>query len=115
MMKTVCAPLALAALAAPGLAFQDGGDGEQEPVVGPPIWMEPEDEHDHSGDIVQLFHDVETTLREIDLLLMDAGAGEVPLELPEESGLGDLLQHTRKRSDAVIEGIDKILELAGGS
>ena len=48
-------------------------------------------------------------------MLSDAGAGDVPLEVPEESGIGELLRRSQRNSKEVIEGIDKILEMAGGT
>ena len=63
-------------------------------------------------ELLDLFREVDRKLEEIDTMLFDIGAGERPLEAPEDSGLGELLGLTRESGDEVIAGIDRILELA---
>lgn len=60
-----------------------------------------------------LFRKVETRLREIDRLLSDASAGDrEALKKNADSGMGELLEQTRARGQEVLEGIDRILEIA---
>lgn len=63
-------------------------------------------------EIVQLFKDVKAKLDAIDAMLFDIGAGERPVELPKDSGLGKLLDFTRQASVDVVNDIDRILEIA---
>lgn len=60
----------------------------------------------------RVFAEVESALREIDLLLSDAAAGDTSLSEVPDSGLDKLLEISQSRSKSVIQGIDKILELA---
>jgi len=118
MMKTLHsqAPLlgviALGALALPTLA-QEQDEEWFPPEFGPPPGAE--EEHDHTEDIVEIFHSVEGKLRQIDVLLLDAGAGEIPLQQPEDSGISKLLVDSQRASRDVVAGIDKLLELAQGT
>lgn len=60
-----------------------------------------------------LFAKVERRLREIDRLLSDAGAGEkVALAGDKQAGIDELLRTSQTRQREVLEGIDRILELA---
>jgi hypothetical protein len=63
-------------------------------------------------EILQLFKEVDKKMRAIDELLFDIGAGEVPVVLPPDSGLGELLGLTKTASEDVVQDIDKILQLA---
>jgi len=62
--------------------------------------------------IEELFRTVERNLKQIDVLLNDASAGEAPLGAVEDSGLDDLLKNTQASSKSVVNDIDRILELA---
>jgi hypothetical protein len=106
------AALVLGLTRAPALSQAEGED-EPRPL-GPPPGIVP-DEEDHGREIVELFAEVERKLREIDVLLSDAAAGDAPLEPDIDSGLADLLKTSRKRGAEVVAGIDKILEHAGGT
>jgi hypothetical protein len=64
-----------------------------------------------TDEMEELFAEVEKRLRSIDSMLYDASAGR-PLEGAEEAGIDRLLQRTRETSQQVLEGIDRILELA---
>lgn len=106
--RTLGPALLVLALGAPAAA-QDGG-----PPIGPGRGPQAQQQ----DDLMELFAEVERKLREIDLMLSDAGAGEIPLALPPESGISDLLEATQSESRSVVEGIDRILEIArqnGGS
>jgi len=59
----------------------------------------------------RLFAEVESRLRAVDRMLYDASAGR-PLEGAEESGIDKLLQHSRDSSKEVVDGIDRIIDLA---
>ena len=69
-------------------------------------------QQDGTQEIVQLFKDVKSKLDAIDAMLFDIGAGERPVELPKDSGLGKLLDLTREASVSVVNDIDRILEIA---
>jgi hypothetical protein len=62
--------------------------------------------------MIGLFGTVELRLRQIDKLLYDAAAGEARLASAPENPISSLLKTGAARSREVIEGIDKILELA---
>lgn len=62
-------------------------------------------------EMIDLFGEVERNLLAIDDVLFEAAAAEDDLELME-SGLSELFLTSRKRSQDVAEGIDRILELA---
>lgn len=59
----------------------------------------------------QLFAKVERSLRRIDDMLFEAGAGD-PLEEDLDSGLGELLDRTLEQSRSTIEDMNRILEIA---
>lgn len=81
--------------------------GAQEPQLEPVGGSDPQRE------IVELFGKVEARLREIDRLLIDAGAGDVSaLEKVGPAGIDEILQKSRQKSEETIQDIDKILELA---
>lgn len=67
---------------------------------------------DPRGEIVRLFHEIEGKLQAIDLELAEASAGDRTLAGVEDSGIEKLLQGSRQKGGEVVEGIDKILELA---
>ncbi len=67
---------------------------------------------DPQQEIREIFARVERVLRKIDVYLSDAAAGDVPLELPEKSGLGDLLRETKQQSQEVARDMDRLLQLA---
>jgi hypothetical protein len=61
----------------------------------------------------ELFAKVERRLREIDKLLSDAGSGDTQkLAGVTSSGIDELLEKARTRQREVVEGIDRILEIA---
>ena len=67
---------------------------------------------DPREEIVRLFHEIEGKLQSIDLELAEASAGDRSLAGIEDSGIEKLLQGSQKKGGEVVEGIDKILELA---
>lgn len=75
-------------------------------------------EEDPHEEIKRMFGKVENHLREIDRLLSDASAGEARsaaagTEIEKAvSGIDKLLDSTKEKSQAAVEGIDRILELA---
>lgn len=87
----------------------------QEPAPTPPPAPAPtpqSSDPDPAKEMQRLFAEVETALREIDLLLSDAAAGDTSLSEVPDSGLDKLLEVSQSRSKNVVQGIDKILELA---
>jgi hypothetical protein len=84
----------------------------QEEVVGPrPVPAAPSGGGD-AEEILELFKSVDKKMKAIDDLLFDIGAGEVPMVLPQDSGLQDLLDLTKSASEDVVKDIDKILKIA---
>lgn len=83
---------------------------EESPEIPLPIPRGGQD--DATKEIMELFQKVNESLERIDDMLFDMGAGERPLEAPEDSGLGALLDLARESSQGVVEGIDRILQLA---
>jgi hypothetical protein len=77
----------------------------QERVTAPPDASEQE--------LKELFGKVERRLREIDKLLSDASAGETrKLDQVGASGIDEILKNASARHQEVLEGIDRILEIA---
>jgi hypothetical protein len=105
-MRSLFTPAALCLLLCAARAQQGGGVHPPSPVeVLRQQAQQTEDE------MVVLFGKVEQRLQEIDQMLFDASAGR-PVQGAVESGLDELLARTRVRSEEVLEGIDRILELA---
>jgi hypothetical protein len=71
----------------------------------------PQDQ-DPAARMLQLIHQVERRLMEIDQMLYRAGSGEAPVSRDVDSGLKQLLQATRDQSRAVRSDMDEILSLA---
>lgn len=111
---------ALLALATPGLA-QDPAPkpAEKEKAPEPIVLPVPGQERTAQDEMVELFHNVERRLKEIDDLLYDAGAGDTSkLSEVSESGIDDLLNLSVSKSKEVVKCMDRILEIAednGGS
>lgn len=80
--------------------------------VTPPVLLPKSEQEKAQQEMQQLFLEVERELRAIDLFLSDASAGDVPLDMPQDSGLDNLLRETTRRSDEVLQRIDRILEIA---
>ncbi len=59
----------------------------------------------------KLFVEIERSLRRIDDMLFEAGAGE-PLDADVDSGLGKLLDTVLEESRASVERMDRLLEIA---
>jgi hypothetical protein len=101
------------ALAAAALTLAAGATraSAQEPV--PPTLPTLPQADDSREEMIELFRKVEKRLNEIDKLLYDASAGEVSLKGESlESGLSDLLKNSKSKSEEVLSGIDRILEIA---
>ena len=88
---------------------QKEGERPKVPIVPPGLGK---NEQKSAEKIVELFKNVDKKMKAIDELLFDMGAGEVPLAMPEGSGLGDLLDLTRSASNDVVKDIDEILKIA---
>ena len=111
-MKPFHHPLLAGGLAALLVADLPGQDPEQGPPAPPPVSIGSVDPQAGREEMVELFHRVEERLREIDELLFDASAGEaIGLEV-EASGIDQLLRHSTAKAEEVVEGIDRILEIA---
>ncbi|MBK7645383.1 MAG: hypothetical protein IPJ19_20490 [Planctomycetes bacterium] len=89
--------------------------GEGHPKITLPGSSDPDDPQQQ---MIKLFGEVETRLREIDKLLSQAAAGErgagdakKPLE-QSAAGIAKLVKDSQQQGQQVVEGIDKILELA---
>jgi hypothetical protein len=89
-------------------------DPEGPPPVPPvpPVPIGEVDPEAGRNEMIELFMQVEQRLREIDQLLFDASAGEVLDEDVEEAGIGDLLRQSTSKAEEVVQGIDRILEIA---
>ena len=89
-------------------------EGDQ-PVIHVPL---PAGMEDARQQMIKLFGEVETRLRQIDKLLSEAAAGERGAQDAQKpigeaaAGIGALVKRTQEEGKAVVEGIDKILELA---
>src|SRR5690242_7820760 len=111
-------------LAAPGALAQDPAKPAPKPEVKPegeppiihvplPAGME-----DARQKMIKLFGEVETRLRQIDKLLSEAAAGERGVQDTQKqvgeaaAGIGALVKRTQDEGKAVVEAIDKILDLA---
>lgn len=107
--------LAAAALALAAHARQDGAT----PTPELPRLPELGGANDPRQEMIELFRKVETRLGEIDKLLYDASAGERALSGSSlDSGMAELLKSSKGKSEEVLAGIDRILEIAqqqGGS
>ena len=69
--------------------------------------------NDPRQEMIELFRKVETRLGEIDKLLYDASAGERGLSGSSlDSGMAELLKTSKGKSEEVLAGIDRILEIA---
>jgi hypothetical protein len=123
-------------LAAVGLAFAQEArqEGEKKDAAQEPVKQENTQENtekkepveelpkleipDLSGrqdaqqEMIRLFHEVEHNLESIDVELADAGAGRIPIPEGRDSGIERLLRAHGEKSDQVVAGMDKILELA---
>ncbi len=102
-------------------AYDDREDDEKvekDDKVAPPEGLLPE-RNQMQDEMAKLFYRVERNLEKIDVMLNDAGAGDVVLEEVEASGLDELLRTTDAKSSEVIADIDRIIEIAqsmgGGS
>lgn len=109
-LLTACAAVAL--LFSPAVAWQDGGEAPDEPRPEQPRIGEGMLPDPQTSELIELFKAVDEKLRAIDNMLFDMGAGERPLEAPEDSGLGALLEATRQASESVVQDIDRILQIA---
>ena len=89
-------------------------------VQDPAIPQVAEPEGDLHEEMIELIQQIEGTLVRIDVELVDAAAGDAPLESPEDSGLKNLLLSSRQQMQSVVDGIDRIFEIrehhkAGGT
>jgi len=100
-------PLFTTAIAALFLATTPAA---QEPEI--PEQFQPQPGGDQVDELKRLFLEVERNLQLIDFQLADAGAGEIPLSDVGDSGLEKLLRDSQDKSEQVLAGIDKILEIA---
>lgn len=91
-------------------ALMVGNARAQEPEI--PEQFQPQPGGDLVEELTRLFQEVERNLERIDIQLADAGAGEMPLTDVEDSGLEKLLRDSQDRSEEVLAGIDRILEIA---
>jgi hypothetical protein len=82
----------------------------QEPKIPEQLRSRPDE--DMVDELKRLFQEVERNLELIDYQLADAGAGEIPLSDVGDSGLEKLLRDSQDKSEQVLAGIDKILEIA---
>jgi len=98
-MSLFSIPMILSLLATPA----------QEPLpgVGPPPAQ-----GGGQKEMLELFAKVERRLNEIDKLLFDASARDVPTGPVADAGIDELLKGAIQRGKEAQEGIDKILELA---
>jgi hypothetical protein len=88
----------------------------QDPPVVPPLPGPPGGpgggEQEARQEMIELFQSVETRLKEIDELLYEASSGRRGLDGADESVIGELLNASSGKSQEVLGGIDRILEIA---
>lgn len=83
-----------------------------------PIPMLEGGEDDPHVQMAKVFGQIERDLREIDRMLSDASAGGAAAAQAEKkaadaiAGIDELLANSERRSHAVLEGIDRLFELA---
>lgn len=97
------------------LALQGAPLFAQDKPLIPPFLRrdaQPGAQDDPKAEMQALFKKVESRLDEIDKLLYGAGAGDTRLAEVKESGIAGLLDQSQARSDEVLKGIDRILEIA---
>lgn len=63
-------------------------------------------------EMIRLFHEVEKALESIDIELADAGAGRIPPPEGRDSAIDRLLRSNGQKSDQVVSGMERILEIA---
>lgn len=105
-VRLACASAAIAGLglAPRSLAQGRAQEGSPDVTAGPDAGEQ---------ELRELFGKVELRLREIDKLLSDASAGDTAkLDQVGASGLDELLRTASSRHREVLEGIDRILEIA---
>ena len=78
------------------------------PVIHVPITRGAEDPHEQMR---KLIGEVETRLRQIDKLLLDAGSAQRPAAGSPPSA-AELVKRSQEEGRQVVEAIDKILEIA---
>ncbi|MCE9595278.1 MAG: hypothetical protein K8S98_13910 [Planctomycetes bacterium] len=83
----------------------------QEPTPKIPVPKMPTAQ-DSKQEMIDLFHQVESKMQEIDRLLYDAGAGGAAGSSLKDAGIDKLLRDAGEKSRSVQAGIDRILELA---
>ena len=111
MMRTIFPAFLFLALVGPAANAQEEDESEK-PTLPQGFDRDSARRRDLVEELTELFHQIERKLEEIDAQLADAGAGESPLDEVEDSGLDRLLRESRQKSEEVIGGIDRILEIA---
>jgi len=85
----------------------------QETDESPPQISPPEDATELQAEMRAIFRRIETRLRDIDVLLTDAGAGDTRrLSEVGESGIDELLRRSMEEGREVQREIDELLRLA---
>ncbi len=111
MTRTIFPAFLFLALVGPAANAQEEDESEK-PTLPQGFDRDSARRRDLVEELTELFHQVERKLEEIDVQLADAGAGESPLGDVEDSGLDRLLRESRQKSEEVIGGINRILEIA---
>ena len=93
-------------------ALLAGPAQDPEGPLPPPVPIGEVDPEAGREEMIELFRKVEQRLQEIDKLLFDASAGEAIGDEVEESGIAELLRQSTTKAEEVVEGIDRILEIA---
>jgi hypothetical protein len=87
----------------------------QAPVERGPVAPDPAQasapQQDQHAEMLELVRQIERNLGRIDGDLGSAGAGEVPLAAPADSGIHELLRSTRAQMQTVVDDIDRIFAI----
>ncbi len=103
----------LVPLAAQPAAALDERDGDEKKLQDDPLLPElPFAEDDPRNEMIELFHEVERKLGEVDVKLGAAGTGEIRLQEVTESGIEKLLRDAEDDGANIVTNIDRILEIA---
>ena len=108
---------ALALLVLP-LRLDDPAKPQGKPTLPIPVVGIGGGEGDPHEEMAKLFGQIERDLREIDKLLTDASGGGTTTSEAEAraakaiAGIDELLTNSEQRSRAVVDGIDRLFELA---
>jgi len=110
--STLPAITALAALLLAAAPFAQDGEEPDFPTMEEILGGDPSDE-DPQARMKALFQSVESKLKDVDILLSDAAAGDTSrLTEVQDAGIADLLRNSLEQGRAAQKDIEEILEIA---